>query len=822
MPYSTLFRSEEIRLVQCYIPTELARNTVSALGELGTIQFRDLNADTSSFQRSFVKEIRRVDDMERQLRFFASEMAKSNIRANPIPETEHVTQAPSEHDIDALAESTAQYEQKITHLNESADSLQKRFNELVERRHVLREAAFFFERAYTQQHEIRQSTDTFLIGEDLEGQPSTGGLASVNIGFIAGVISRSRVNVFERILWRTLRGNLFMNQSEIDEPIYESAHGKPIQKNVFIIFAHGREILNKIRKISDSLGANLYAADEDMNVRREHLDQVNAQITDVTTVLRSTINTLDAELREISNSIAVWMTILKKEKAIYQTMNLFNYDQNRKCLIAEGWCPTNNLQLVYSTLRDVSDRSGSQVPSILQEIYTSREPPTYFKTNKFTLAFQSIIDAYGVATYREVNPGLVSIITFPFLFAVMFGDLGHGFLMLLAALYLVLNEGALAKTDYGEIFDMAFYGRYIMLLMGVFSMYTGLIYNDIFSRTMSLFSSGWAWPQDFAQGETIIAKSVGTYVFGLDPAWHGAENALLFTNSLKMKMSVILGVCHMTFSLCLSLFNYRYFDKRLDIWAVFTPSMLFMQSILGYLVIIIIYKWSVDWIAAGISPPGLLNTLIYMFLSPGKIDGTPLYRGQAFVQIVLLLLALICVPWLLFMKPLVFRWEHNKARAQGYHGIPSGDLSRISTDGGSGTVVAYEMAQEEEFDFGDVMIHQVIHTIEFCLNCISHTASYLRLWALSLAHNQLSVVLWDMALGNAFKMSGVIGIIMTVILFALWFVLTIAVLIVMEGTSAMLHSLRLHWVEMMSKFYEGTGYAFEPFGFQAILDTKEL
>lgn len=161
-----------------------------------------------------------------------------------------------------------------------------------------------------------------------------------------------------------------------------------------------------------------------------------------------------------------WKWTVIQEKATYHTLNMLKADVSGM-LRAEGWVIKSALNDVRYEVSKAHSTTDKSMPSLVDQVILildrcsqctviltcryhyscySQLPkpwpvaPTHFETNKFTQVFQDFVDTYGVPRYREINPAVFTAVTFPFLFGIMYGDLGHGTILFIQGLYLVLTE----------------------------------------------------------------------------------------------------------------------------------------------------------------------------------------------------------------------------------------------------------------------------------------------------------------------------------------------------------------------------------------------
>lgn len=202
--------------------------------------------------------------------------------------------------------------------------------------------------------------------------------------------------------------------------------------------------------------------------------------------------------------------------------------------------------------------------------------------------------------------------------------------------------------------------------MSIFAIFAGFLYNEFYALPMYIFPSAWEEKDNAA----VLRSDSYVYPFGVDPAWLSAENSLLYYNSLKMKLSVILGVTQMSLGVVLSMMNAWFFGNKYDLWFEAVPQMVFLQSYFGYMCFLVILKWLMDWKSLRIAAPRILNIMINMLLSPTSLE-SPLYSGQTIIQIVLLIVAITSVPLMLLPKPFLLRRDFNIRK--GFRSLADGD-----------------------------------------------------------------------------------------------------------------------------------------------------
>ena len=847
------------------IPKESANEILFALGKLkNAIEFEDLTKNDIEAKKSFGDMIKRCDEMKKKIddfiqicKEFQVPLNKNNtfydLNSRLSLDMQNRDKKFGSTYFDLVESEILKNSRKINDLVDSHEQMRENLIILIEKKHVLEKASEL----------IRDSLPLGNFSES--GADEDGFLSSINSNLVlmAGTVPTEYEMKLKRMIFRISRGNAtttFYNlYIDKDEYIYTSTvrqrgfsianitnqnqivHNIELfnnmnnEKKIFsVVFPGSSEnvLLKKILKACEIFQASRYSVPKSSKIREE-LDTLNADIRVKKSMLQSIERTLNDLLKELNKfqDISGYKYLIYK---IYFEQQRLIYTNLGKCILRENfvdgrvWIPQNKLELIEQTLNNLFKDKENKINASLTDIENEHNinPPTLIITNEFTSIPQMIVDTYGTPRYKEINPGYFTIITFPFLFGVMFGDIGHSLFLLLLSLFLFIKNKTLSKSSNSMIQILA-QSRYFILLMGFFALYCGILYNDFLSVPI-YFNS--CYKKYGKRSENLDKNKDCKYKFGLDPVWYISNNELTFVNSLKMKFSVIIGVFQMTMGIILKGLNSIFEKNYVDCLLVFIPQLIFMLILFGYMDALIFLKWSVNYENEEKRAPDIKSYLMNIVLKFGELPPPPeegvdwkLYGDRNLFEklhLAILILALVCI--VVMLVPTIFL-NFRKAKAN-YE--KSNRINGDNADEANENLIQInaDMNQEnQEPLMSDFVVASIIETIEFALGAISNTASYLRLWALSLAHSQLSKVFFEYSIGLLSRRidQPIVDAMLLSFVFVIYGGVIFGVLLCMDFMECFLHTLRLHWVEFQNKFYKADGHRFQPFCFEVNIEESQ-
>lgn len=146
--------------------------------------------------------------------------------------------------------------------------------------------------------------------------------------------------------------------------------------------------------------------------------------------------------------------------------------------IFEIWIPADEIKLIVSVIEKAAEHKC--VVSVIEPHFEGT-PPTLLKNPPIMKPFENLIRVYGLPSYYEFDPTAIMFITFPLLFGMMYGDLGHGILLLLLSSLWMFAASISEKTIFRQY--QAF--SIIVLISSFYSIIFGLLYGEFFGMEIT-------------------------------------------------------------------------------------------------------------------------------------------------------------------------------------------------------------------------------------------------------------------------------------------------------------------------------------------------
>lgn len=777
------FFPERMAYVEIIAPVQSCYNIVKRIAERGTMQIIDSNENNIQTPRRHTDTFIMCEDSDRCLNYIEKNLKDEELFPPP-PNESDIPIMINDLNLAQIAERLHNVDHELKEKVQVYNDLKKQIQDDQYKLRVLQ----YFKPIVNQQQPINVDS-----GQDDSNSLELSMINDNNhqnlLLSVCGLSPTTKVQKLSRTVYRVSRRNAIFHIGETSDDMIPYA-----------IFVSSPALQQKVQKICESYSPYVYNFQSESSNLYQQIQQVQDHLNQSLDIIRQTADSNRNFLTEISHSYWPWRIFITKEKQIWQAVDYGDFNSADSSVIYQAWTPKRFTHDLIPDLQNASVEGGSPVPIQVDISDPSDHPnsvvPTFIEKNEFTRSFQILNNAYGIPNYDELNGGAFYCM-YPFLFGVMFGDIGHSIFYILAAIALLVIDPIRKKKRWnlGDIGGSIFGFKWLLFFCAICAFYCGFIYNECFGLPFSTFQSNWeldvnASTSTFQKWKQKNDNKI--YPFGIDHQWYFKDNELIFMNSYKMKLAVVLGMSQMIFGMFLQLVNHIYRKNYLDIAIWWLPQMLYLIPFFGYIVVLIIVKWCTKFEGNDFYPVeqqnegvNLIQTIIAIIINAGSKDPTlHLYKGQWGVQAVILVLFIVSIVLLLILRPI---FTCIKRR---------GDKSFTKAS----LIEAFVM--------------NLIEVIEFCLGALSHTASYLRLWALSLAHSQLSHVVYDELFILTLNKNNVF---LVFIGFAAFAAMTAAILLAMEAFSALLHAIRLMWVEFSSKFYAGMGVSFKPVSFKKAL-----
>ena len=445
---------------------------------------------------------------------------------------------------------------------------------------------------------------------------------SLSVAYFAGLIDTPSLAGFRRLVYRMSRGRAFV-QSQSLGTVFSPAEvftedidmnreddffrdvGAPQQtgdKSMVLLLFYGEaaQIGRKLEAAVRTFDVFSVSLPEDSSAIREKILEISGLIEAKKAVIKQSLAEVqkgfsfyfEAQQGFPVTRVEEMHYLIAKEKKIQSVVDAIEVT-SQQLVRFRFWVPETKVQQLLDRVAAFyreNSKLAEPVFALVQD--KSKVAPTYFEHSDFMAPFQTIVETFSVPRYKEMNPAVFTIATFPCFFGMMFGDVCHGTIILTFGLYLLAHEQRI-RTSKQSVLKMALPLRYLVTLMGLFSVYSGFVYSEFGSMFIPIFSSCYELTPDESAFERKDPDCV--YPFGVDWAWATSTTEVSYYNSFKMKLSIIIGVLQMLLGIVLKGFNSVYFDNFIDFWCEFVPQFLFLACSFGYMALLIIIKWLTNW-----------------------------------------------------------------------------------------------------------------------------------------------------------------------------------------------------------------------------------